>query len=167
MAARSGMTVLARPKLSPDKQFKVIRNSVKKRITPVANLHVAARNKVTANWKPANKPTFRAVVSMDRKQIRIQVEMTNRNKSLGKYGKTVGDLWGWINKGTRPHRIVPRFARVLSWIGTSGKRIFSKVVWHPGTKGQRQDERINRTLQKKLDAAINAGFKEGLKLSTK
>lgn len=165
--AVSGMTVLSRPQRPPKEQLKVIRNSVKKRLTPVTKLHVSARNKVTANWKPANRPIFKAIVGMGQKQIRIQVRMTNRNKSLGKYGGTIGDLWRWTNEGTRPHRIVPRYAKTLSWISTSGKRMFSRGVSHPGTKGQRHDKRINKALQRKLDTAIDAGFKEGLKLSTK
>ncbi|MEB3207326.1 MAG: hypothetical protein VKK63_00225 [Synechococcus sp.] len=39
-------------------------------------------------------------------------------------------------EGTRPYTIVPRKARVLSWVGQDGNRAFAKKVKHPGLKAR-------------------------------
>lgn len=40
----------------------------------------------------------------------------------------------FIEEGTRPHIIRPRVARVLAF-DVGGRRVFAKVVHHPGTQG--------------------------------
>lgn len=39
----------------------------------------------------------------------------------------------FVVKGTRPHTIVPRRARVLAFEGSGGETVFTKRVQHPGT----------------------------------
>ena len=39
----------------------------------------------------------------------------------------------FLQEGTRPHKIVPKFKKALSWIPrTGGSRVFAKRVQHPG-----------------------------------
>lgn len=40
----------------------------------------------------------------------------------------------YVDQGTRPHLILPRFKKFLAWRGEDGKWIFAKKVNHPGTK---------------------------------
>lgn len=40
------------------------------------------------------------------------------------------------HEGTKPHTIVPRHAKVLAfWSNKSGGMVFTKIVHHPGTRG--------------------------------
>lgn len=41
-----------------------------------------------------------------------------------------------VNNGTRPHTIVPRFSNVLAFT-VAGQMVFTRRVFHPGTKGIR------------------------------
>lgn len=41
-----------------------------------------------------------------------------------------------VDKGTRPHEIVPRVAKALRWFGPYGNPIFAMRVKHPGFKGR-------------------------------
>lgn len=39
----------------------------------------------------------------------------------------------WVVKGTKPHTIVPRRAKVLAFEGSGGEMIFTRRAQHPGT----------------------------------
>lgn len=39
----------------------------------------------------------------------------------------------WVVKGTKPHVILPRRARVLAFEGSGGEMVFTKRAMHPGT----------------------------------
>jgi len=41
-----------------------------------------------------------------------------------------------VEKGTAPHLILPKNAKMLSWVGKDGKRVFAKKVNHKGTRAQ-------------------------------
>jgi hypothetical protein len=48
---------------------------------------------------------------------------------------TVNAHYGiYVDQGTKPHVILPKRAKVLSWLNGSGQRVFSKRVNHPGTR---------------------------------
>lgn len=42
----------------------------------------------------------------------------------------------FVHEGTRPHTIVPRNKKVLTWIPRGGRQVFAQSVNHPGTKAQ-------------------------------
>lgn len=52
---------------------------------------------------------------------------------------------GYLEKGTRPHLILPRRGQFLRFTGKSGAIVFARVVHHPGTKPYRIMERALRT----------------------
>lgn len=70
---------------------------------------------------------------------------------------------------TRPHRIVPRKAKVLSWRGKSGARRYAHVVNHPGSNIPARPylrpalEKNLKQLEKQLSVAIEVAFAEGLR----
>lgn len=41
-----------------------------------------------------------------------------------------------VEKGTRPHRIFPRTAKALRWLGAYGQPLFAAHVDHPGFEGR-------------------------------
>lgn len=40
----------------------------------------------------------------------------------------------YVDQGTKPHVILPRFKKFLAWRDPSGKWVYAKRVNHPGTK---------------------------------
>lgn len=66
--------------------------------------------------------------------------MVLENTSVTKSGRALAPL---IEKGTRPHVIRPRRAKVLAFV-VDGRRVFSRLVHHPGTKAYRIMERAVR-----------------------
>lgn len=154
---------IKRPK-DPRLQFAEIRQEVIKHLQPVARQHVSLRAAVVSRWQDSHRPEFEARVFATEKQITLTVHMKNADKSLGKYGSTIKDLWNWINKGTRPHSIVPRFATILRF-AVGSTIIFARRVQHPGTTGQKHNERINERLRRAFEQAIDRGFRQGFKRS--
>lgn len=75
----------------------------------------------------------------NRTKYKTVIHISPGNKKLpgANYGnKTYQDLFGWLEfTGTVKHEIVPRRARMLSWVDkNSGIRRFAMRVMHPGTK---------------------------------
>lgn len=66
-----------------------------------------------------------------------------------------------VIRGSRPHVIVPHRAKLLSWTGPGGRRVFARKVHHPGTrpndfvtearKAIHLDQRLRRTAQRVTD----------------
>lgn len=48
---------------------------------------------------------------------------------------TNADYAIYVEKGTAPHLILPKRAKVLSWLSAAG-RMFARSVHHPGTRAQ-------------------------------
>jgi hypothetical protein len=143
-------------------QMTEIRQEVVKQLQPVARQHVSQRAAVVSRWQDSHRPEFEANVSATDKQITLSVRMKNAGKSLGKYGGTIGDLWRWINEGTKAHDIVPRFATILRF-AVGGGVAFARRVRHPGTAGQKHNERINERLRRQFEQAIDRGIRQGFK----
>jgi hypothetical protein len=156
------MRLIKRPKLRPNQQLTEIRKEVVKAIQPVAAAHTQHRNRVVSSWQSQHKPKFKTSIKVTPKQIQFDVFITNATTSLGKYGGTIGDLWGWINEGTRPHIITPRFATILRFV-VNGVTVFAKRVNHPGTKAQKHNQRINKLLLPRLKIAIGLGMRKGFR----
>lgn len=88
-----------------------------------------------------------------------------RGTKFARQIKTDSKIYGYVNDGTRPHVIVPRSAKMLSFRtgykaktivrqiasragGASGGRAVAKVVNHPGTKARKFDEAIKEKWDK-------------------
>ena len=171
--AKSGLRVVKRPKLKPGQSLRDIRAELIKELQPVAAQHTRQRNAVVAGWR--HKPQFRSIIAITPNQIRLEVFIRNELESLGKYGGNIADLWRWHNVGTGlhgPHKrryaIYPRFKTVLRFF-IGGVEIFAKYVdsakrqTHPGMRGKKYNERINKRLQPRLIAAIRRGYNKGFK----
>lgn len=152
---------IKRPK-EPRLQFAEIRQEVVKQLQPVARQHVSQRAAVVSRWQDSHRPDFEANVSATDKQITLSVRMKNAGKSLGKYGGTIGDLWRWINEGTKAHDIVPRFKTILRF-AVGGDFVFARRVRHPSTTGQKHNERINERLRRQFEQAKDRGFRQGFR----
>jgi hypothetical protein len=160
--ASSGMRVVKKPRLRPTQQWRLVRQSVVKELKPVARQHVKQRDRVVSRW--AHQPKFEDEIKAGPKQVSITVRITNAKRRLSNlYSGTIGDLWKWHNLGTRPHKIVPRFASILRFVASSGQVVFTTLVNHPGTKAQRSNERINRRLRRALTNAVSRGMRKGFK----
>ena len=153
--------IIKRPS-NPKLEFAQVRAEVIKQLQPVGRQHVSQRAAVVSGWQDAHRPEFESRVFATEKQVTLTVHIKNADKSLGKYGGTIKDLWGWINKGTKAHTIVPRFSTILRFaIGNS--IIYARSVRHPGTVGKKHDERINERLKSAFLAAVDRGIKLGFK----
>lgn len=124
---------------------------IKKSLDDLATEAKGMFAETTSTWK--NKPAIN-VESVGNKRI-IRIE---------------GKIYGYVDKGTPPHPIYPRRARVLAWpggfraktrpnvIGSSGggsggKMVFAKyVLKHPGTKARNFSVVIRERIEKRLEA---------------
>lgn len=105
---------------------------------------VADFMKTTATWR--HQPVWQHKIEWQLSQVRVKV-WTN------------DEIYGYVNYGTRPHRIEPRRAKVLAFPssstpkttpnvigsgagGSSGPTVFSAGVNHPGTKARNFDKVI-------------------------
>jgi len=124
--------------------------------------------KITANWE--HKPDFQARKRITRDAIAVDVWPTGPNK----------DYWIWTSRGTKPHPIKPKRAKVLAFPSiyvpktkprgpsyggpgkSSGPTVFAMYVKkHPGTKPRHFEEawaRWGKTwFRKEMENAIRRG----------
>lgn len=83
--------------------------------------------------------------------LRGSVYATAASASTSEISSEVGTpiLYGLFQEeGTRSYTIVPKSARVLSWVGGDGVRRFSKKVQHPGLPARQM---FRTALQEKQD----------------
>lgn len=73
---------------------------------------------------------FKSTTVATARGLRLQV--TNSARSRDGYNYARG-----LERGTRPHIIRPRRARVLTFVAASGQRVYTTMVRHPGTKAYR------------------------------
>jgi hypothetical protein len=63
-----------------------------------------------------------------------------------------------LDAGTKPHEILPIRARFLRFIAKDGNLVFTRRVWHPGTKGDgfagRMYFKAERVLQAEVERAV-------------
>lgn len=142
---------------SPAQQFAFFRGEVAKGMQPVAHRHVERREGLPVNRHGRFKFAGETVVKGT--HILTQVTLENESESLGRYGGTVKDLWRWLNLGTKPHRIYARFKRALRFVVDSVVT-FARYVNHPGTRPQRNTERVNQGLQPFEDKQIRRSFRD-------
>lgn len=85
---------------------------------------------------------------------------------------TDDEIYGYVNFGTKPHIIVPRNGKVLTWLGANYRPksrprqirsnkggndntiVYTKLVQHPGTEARKFDEAIAEKWQKQLPVVM-------------
>lgn len=154
---------IRRPK-EPRLQMGIVRQDVVKQLETVAKQHVKLRTAVVSRWQGGHRPEFESRVFATEKQITLSVKIKNGKNSLGKYRGTIADLWRWTNDGTRAHVIKPRFKTILRF-STGGRVVFARRVRHPGTRGQKHDEKINDRLKRPFEQAVRLGITQGFRRS--
>lgn len=116
-----------------------------------------------------NKPKFDRKFKSSKSQIRFFTGSSN-------------EIYGYVSGGTKPHRIVPKRAKVLKFKGTysaktspgsiqagpggaSGADVFSKGVMHPGTKPRNFDKQIAKKWEKNFRRRLVTTMQEVAKKS--
>lgn len=145
---------------SPAQQFAFFQKEVAKGMQPIAERQVERHKAIPSSRHGRFKFAGETVVKGT--HILTQVTLENEGESLGRYGGTVGDLWGWLNLGTPAHVILPRFKRALAFV-VGGAAVVVRRVRHPGTKPQRNTERINQSLEPFRKKETDKGFKSAWK----
>lgn len=122
---------------------------IKKSLDDLADEAKILFGKTTNTWN--NQPAIDVDSIGNRRIIRIE-----------------GKVYGYVDKGTPPHIIRPRRARVLSFRsgykaktkpnvigstsgGARGKQVFSRIVHHPGTAARNFSVIIREKMQKRLE----------------
>ncbi len=95
------------------------------RKTTVLRLQLEAKVK---SKTPVKTGALRRGVFSDQSATATTVEGWVAESADVKYGL-------YVEEGTRPHDILPSKANVLAFV-VGGKKVFAKIVHHPGTKGQ-------------------------------
>ena len=123
--------------------------------------------KTTASWR--KKPKFETMVGLGRPPGGASV-----------FVGTDDEIYGYVDKGTRPHVIRPRRARFLRFQtgykaktrprhigsgpgGASGPVRFAKVVHHPGTQPREFSETIRQRRRQKFTRRMVKAMQAGAK----
>lgn len=118
----------------------------------------------TATWK--HKPKFEILISLAGGGPTLLVDTNDR-------------VYGYVNRGTKPHPIRPKRAKALAFqsgyqaktapgvIGSGpggpfGDTVFSKGVRHPGTKARKFDEAIKKKREKWFKGQMEQALKAGV-----
>lgn len=66
---------------------------------------------------------------------------------------------GYVEEGTRPHRIVAKNGRALRFLGRDGNYVFRRAVNHPGTRPYWFLNRAQITAAARLKSMLEAGMR--------
>lgn len=69
------------------------------------------------------------------------------------------DILLYLEEGTKAHEIVPRYKKVLRFEVDSGRVVFAKKVYHPGTRPYKMVEQGQEKVDNLVDSYINLTFK--------
>jgi hypothetical protein len=72
-------------------------------------------------------------VTSPHRSFRMRGETTVTSEGLTATALIDTEYASYVSEGTRPHLILPRRRRFLSWLGPQG-RVFARRVHHPGTR---------------------------------
>jgi len=164
-----------------------IRERVEKELDIVGKSHVAERNEIVRDFE--NKPEFEYRIRTTKKELRLEVYVTNADTPLKHGDWTIGELWNALDKtGVKRHAMGPitpkgkgyplRFkvgGKYQAKTKPGGKfRGPGKVVggkWvatyrvkkftHPGFKPRKFTERINKELRRLFLTQAERGYRLG------
>lgn len=113
--------------------------------------------------------------------VKFDKQFQQTPKRIRFFTGTGNEIYSYVSLGTKPHRIRPKRAKALHFLGTysaktspgtikaksggsSGADVFSKGVQHPGTKARNFDVLIAKKWRspfaKRLTQAVNRGAKK-------
>lgn len=155
------------PKLNKDG----VRVELQKALREHGKSLVKVFDTTTASWE-SDKPKFNPVVSLTEGEgAGLDVVMTGSALAKNK--------WLWLDRGTKPHVIEARNARVLAFQsdhapktvpgfigsgpgGASGETVFRQSVNHPGTEAREWSkdirEQVKPIFRDDMQAALAAGL---------
>lgn len=145
-------------KLLRDKVRLAALNALRKQATPIR----ADFRETVKTWK--RKPKFETKVSLAGSRMTVTVYTTD-------------PIYGYVDKGTKPHVIRPVKAKALHFVtgysakttprvigsregGADGDEVFTKEVQHPGTKAREFDKIIARKWQRKFRSEMSKFLKD-------
>lgn len=123
--------------------------------------------KTTATWK--HQPEFKSRVTL--------------GKTVNLIVGTTDEIYGYVDRGTKPHIIRPKKAKVLAFPGgkyhaktkprfigsmpggSSGATVFSQEVHHPGTKARKFTEELFKRWRSRIYNSVSVAFSRAAKLS--
>jgi hypothetical protein len=124
---------------------------------------------------------FDDTVSTWDNKVKFDKEFQQTTKRIRFFTGTGNEIYGYVSLGTKPHRIRPKRAKALHFMGTysaktspgtikaksggsSGADVFSQGVQHPGTKARNFDVLIAKKWRspfaKRMRAAVERGIKK-------
>lgn len=123
--------------------------------------------RIVASWE--HKPDFKAMKRVTKDAISVYVYPTGPHR----------DIWQWVSRGTKPHIIRPKRAKVLAFPEiyeprttvrgpgykgpgkSSGPTVFAKEVHHPGTKARHFEEAWGRWAKTWFRKAMENAMRRG------
>jgi hypothetical protein len=179
------MFKLKSSKYTPQARMKIILPQLEGGLAAYGQLFAQQLNAVTGNWRHqvgfAQRTEYR-----DAATPYTGIYIINRSTSLSqRYGGTYGDLWNWVEGGTRPHSIQPRadnpWGRLFFMGGDyapktspglfyggpgqviGGGLVASRGVQHPGTTARRFipgfDNKLAPERRQAVDGAMRVAFR--------
>lgn len=145
----------------------------------------AAMAELTKEMKDIHKDVdkdFDATVKTWEHSVRFDKEFESGRSRIRFSTMTSDPIYGYVSGGTRPHRIVPKRAKVLAFPGTytaktapgvigsrsggsSGETVYSKGVMHPGTKARNFPEAIEKKWRSPFPRRMKAAMGRAVKKS--
>ena len=106
-------------------------------------------NRVHASWKRQGADEtanfMRGAVPVKTGFLRNSVTQKMTPKGFSVY--PTASYAKYVDQDTKPHYIFAKANGVLRWYGASGKPIFAKYVYHPGTKGKQYLKRTRDAMK--------------------
>jgi len=148
-----------------DIKWGAVAREINKGVQEGGEILLDAHKRVTRTWKPI--------------QFKLKVTKVHgwpfRPKKVTASVTTKDLRWLWTDKGTKPHIIKPKRAKVLAFPSgfapkskpnslraregfSGGPTVFSKGVKHPGTKPRNFTPLIEKKYGPKFRTAVNNGF---------
>lgn len=161
--------MIAAKAIIPKNKFKpeVFRTEAVKAMEEAAKGITADFEKTTATWK--HQPEFKSAVDI--------------GKTVNLVVGTTDEIYGYVDKGTRPHIIRPKKAKALAFPGgkytpktkprfigsmaggSSGATVFSQEIHHPGTKARKFTEELFKRWRNRIYDSVSKAFSRAAKLS--
>ena len=146
---------------------KAITEALEKEAQAIANDIVLEFTLATATWK--HQPKYEKIVQVGPSSIEILVG-------------TDDEIFGYVDKGTRPHMIYPVKAKALAFPSifvpkstpgalvsgagfSGGATVFAGAVHHPGTKPRNITKQIHRMFSQKTRRRMEKALSNGVKAS--
>lgn len=159
--------------LPPDFDAEAVKKTLRQEMEKFAPFLVKEFEKTTSYWK-GEKPKFTPVLKVKPGEIVLQIRLTGPKRGREK--------WIWLNYGTKPHKIRPRFAKRLRFqtgyqagskpgstfttrASRSGSWRSAGEVNHPGTEARKWVEVIVKDRQPLFERWMDAAMKHAARAS--